>query len=90
MLRAMLILLTSISTWFRSRLAMQMELIALCHQVAVYTNRAFPDRSFNRPIAYSGSAYHVYGRAGKMPWNSFSPAPCWLGRKSDSETTGDD
>jgi hypothetical protein len=36
MLRAILILLTSISTWFRSRLAMQMELIALRHQVAVY------------------------------------------------------
>jgi hypothetical protein len=34
--RAISILLTSISTWFRSRLAMQMELIALRHQVAVY------------------------------------------------------
>ena len=34
--RVISILLTSISTWFRSRLAMQMELIALRHQVAVY------------------------------------------------------
>ena len=34
--RAISILLTSISTWFRSRLAMQLELIALRHQVAVY------------------------------------------------------
>jgi hypothetical protein len=30
------ILLTSVLDWFRSRLAMQMELIALRHQVAVY------------------------------------------------------
>ena len=34
--RVISILLTSISTWFRSRLSMQMELIALRHQVAVY------------------------------------------------------
>ena len=34
--RVISILLTSISTWFRSRLTMQMELIALRHQVAVY------------------------------------------------------
>ena len=30
------VLLASLTTWFRSRLAMQMELIALRHQVAVY------------------------------------------------------
>ena len=30
------ILLTSVLDWFRSRLSMQMELIALRHQVAVY------------------------------------------------------
>ena len=30
------ILLTSVATWFRSRLSMQLELIALRHQVAVY------------------------------------------------------
>ena len=36
MLRAVSVLLASISTWFRSRLAMQMEFIALRHQVAVY------------------------------------------------------
>jgi hypothetical protein len=29
-------LLASILTWFRSRLSMQMEFIALRHQVAVY------------------------------------------------------
>jgi putative transposase len=36
MLRVIAIFLASIETWFRSRLAMQMELIALRHQVAVY------------------------------------------------------
>lgn len=36
MLRAVSILLRSIATWFRSRLSLQMELIALRHQVAVY------------------------------------------------------
>lgn len=30
------ILLASITTWFRSRLSMQMEFIALRHQVAIY------------------------------------------------------
>jgi len=34
--RVVSILLASIATWFRSRLAMQMELLALRHQVAVY------------------------------------------------------
>jgi putative transposase len=34
--RVVSILLTSITTWFRSRLTLQMELIALRHQVAVY------------------------------------------------------
>jgi putative transposase len=34
--RVVLILLASIATWFRSRLSMQMELMALRHQVAVY------------------------------------------------------
>jgi putative transposase len=34
--RVIVILLASIATWFRSRLALQMELIALRHQVAVY------------------------------------------------------
>ena len=36
MLSVVLILLASILIWFRSRLAMQMELIALRHQLAVY------------------------------------------------------
>jgi hypothetical protein len=39
MLRVIAILLASIKTWFRSRLAMQMELIALRHQVALYKQR---------------------------------------------------
>ena len=30
------LLLASIATWFRSRLSMQLEIIALRHQVAVY------------------------------------------------------
>jgi hypothetical protein len=34
--RVVSILLASIITWFRSRLSMQMELIALRHQLAVY------------------------------------------------------
>ena len=34
--RVFSILLTSVLDWFRSRFAMQMELIALRHQVAVY------------------------------------------------------
>ncbi|MDH3599004.1 MAG: hypothetical protein OEU26_05115 [Candidatus Tectomicrobia bacterium] len=34
--RVVSILLMSIATWFRSRLSLQMELIALRHQVAVY------------------------------------------------------
>jgi putative transposase len=34
--RVVSILLTSIATWFRSRLSIQMELIALRHQVAIY------------------------------------------------------
>ena len=34
--RVVSILLASLTTWFRSRLALQMELIALRHQVAVY------------------------------------------------------
>jgi putative transposase len=37
------ILITSISTWFRSRLSMQMEFIALRHQVSVY------QQSISRP-----------------------------------------
>src|SRR5918996_4330384 len=41
--RVVSILLTSIATWFRSRLSLQMELIALRHQVAVY------QRSISRP-----------------------------------------
>jgi hypothetical protein len=36
MLRVASILLASLATWFRSRLTMQMELIALRHQIAVY------------------------------------------------------
>jgi putative transposase len=36
MSRVVSILLASIATWFRSHLALQMELIALRHQVAVY------------------------------------------------------
>ena len=34
--RVISILLTSIATWFRSRRSLQMELIALRHQVALY------------------------------------------------------
>jgi hypothetical protein len=34
--RVVSILLASLTTWFRSRLSMQIELIALRHQVAVY------------------------------------------------------
>jgi putative transposase len=41
--RVFSVLLTSIWDWFRSRLAMQMERIALRHQVAVYK------RSISRP-----------------------------------------
>ena len=41
--RVVSILLTSIATWFRSRLSLQMELIALRHQVAVY------QQSISRP-----------------------------------------
>ena len=37
--RVISILLASISTWFRSRLALQLELIALRHQVAIYKQR---------------------------------------------------
>ena len=33
------VLLASVTTWLRSRLSMQMELIALRHQVAVYKQR---------------------------------------------------
>ena len=36
MLPIVAIFITSISTWFRSRLSMQMECIALRHQVSVY------------------------------------------------------
>ena len=36
MRRVISILLVSFATWFRSRLSIQMELIALRHQVAVY------------------------------------------------------
>jgi hypothetical protein len=43
MTRVVSILLTSVLDWFRSRLAMQMELIALRHQVAVY------QQSISRP-----------------------------------------
>src|SRR5262245_22769920 len=43
MLRVALILLASFVTWFRSHLAMQMEFIALRHQVAVY------QQSISRP-----------------------------------------
>jgi hypothetical protein len=39
MFRVIAMLLATIETWFRSRLAMQMELIALRHQVAVYKQR---------------------------------------------------
>ena len=39
--RVISILLASISTWFRSRLALQLELIALRHQVAVYKQSVF-------------------------------------------------
>jgi putative transposase len=41
--RVVSILLRSIATWFRSRLSLQMELIALRHQVAVY------QQSISRP-----------------------------------------
>jgi len=37
--RVVVILLASTATWFRSRLAMQMKLIALRHQVTVYKQR---------------------------------------------------
>jgi hypothetical protein len=37
--RVVTILLTSIATWFRSRVSLQLELIALRHQVAVYQQR---------------------------------------------------
>src|SRR5215510_611692 len=43
MLSIVSILLTSISAWFRSRLSVQIELIALRHQVAVY------QQSISRP-----------------------------------------
>jgi putative transposase len=39
--RVISILLASILTWFRSRLALQLELIALRHQVAVYKQSVF-------------------------------------------------
>ena len=39
--RVFLILLTSVWDWFRSRLAMQMELIALRHQIVVYKQSNF-------------------------------------------------
>jgi hypothetical protein len=41
--RIVAILLTSIATWFRPQLSLQMELIALRHQVAVY------QQSISRP-----------------------------------------
>jgi hypothetical protein len=49
--RAISILLTSISTWFRSSLAMQLELIAWRHQVAVY------QQSISRPKLQSSDRW---------------------------------
>jgi hypothetical protein len=49
--RAISIPLTSISTWFRSHLAMQLELIALRHQVAVYK------QSISRPKLQSSDRW---------------------------------
>ena len=39
MLSVVFILLASLAAWFRSRLSVQIELIALRHQVAVYKQR---------------------------------------------------
>jgi hypothetical protein len=63
--RVITILLTSISTWFRSRLAMQMELIALRHQVAVYKQRISrpklqpPDRGLCGVVRPRGQRYNA-------------------------------
>jgi hypothetical protein len=64
--RAISILLTSISTWFRSRLAMQMELIALRHQVAVYK------QSISRPKLQSSD---------RWLWVWLSPDSVTVGRR---------
>ena len=61
--RIVAILIASVLTWFRSRLSMQMELIALRHQVAVYS-RASLDRSCSRLIAGSGRGSRACGPAG--------------------------
>jgi hypothetical protein len=51
MLRIVAILIASLLTWFRSRLSMQMELIALRHQVAVYK------QSLSRPKLQSADRW---------------------------------
>jgi hypothetical protein len=71
--RVVSILLASISIWFRSRLAIRMELIAPRHQVAVYKQSILrPDPSFSHLIAGSVCGSLDCARAGNKPWSSFS------------------
>jgi len=86
--RVVSILLTSVLDGFRSRLAMQMELIALRHQVEVY------QQSISRPKLQPADRLLWVWLSRLWPgwqeaWNSFSPAPSSPGRRSASEITGD-
>lgn len=45
------ILLASIGTWFRSRVSMQIEIVALRHQVAVYKQTVSRPHCTSQPLA---------------------------------------
>ena len=68
-------LLTFLMTPLRSRLALQLEIVALRHQVAVYQRSVSRGPVSGRPTVSSGSGCHVYGPAGSRPWRLSRPAP---------------
>jgi hypothetical protein len=80
---AVLVYLTS---W--SSQAMQLEVLALRHQLAVYQHRV-SGRSSSRQIDSWGAGSLVYGLGGNRLSHSCSPARSSPGSTNGSETPGD-
>ena len=72
----------------QSRHAMQLEILALRHQLRS-TSTASSVRSSSPQIDSFGPGSHGFGQVGNRLLSSFSRAPSSPGKRNDSETTGD-
>jgi len=66
MLEILISLFGSLDVWFRSNAKVQLQIVALRHQLAV-SHRHIQDQSYRRRIVFSGSGSPASGRIGAQP-----------------------